>query len=38
MSAPGSVPVDPMPPSKDQGDPHVTPAAYDGRHIVGGDR
>lgn len=36
MSAPGTPPVDPLPPSSDQGDPHVSPAAYDGRHTVRG--
>jgi hypothetical protein len=36
MSAPGSVPVDPMPPAKEQGDPHVQATEYDGRHTVRG--
>ena len=37
MSAPGSQPVDPLPPAKDQGDPNLSESPSDGvRHLQDG--
>jgi hypothetical protein len=36
-TAPGSVPVDPLPPAAEQDDPDVTATACDGRHLVRGE-
>jgi hypothetical protein len=35
-TAPGSLPVDPLPDRDEQSDPSVDATAYDGRHLVRG--